>query len=109
MSPPCRRIDAGLDGPLRIGILRQWSASRRGNSTSGCARSSALGTGQYVSRARIERACTLLKGDEEPISGVALACGYGDQAAFTRAFRRAVGLTPSAYRASFPSPGRSKP
>jgi AraC-like DNA-binding protein len=29
---------------------------------------------------------------------IALDCGYGDQAAFTRQFQKLVGLTPRAYR-----------
>jgi AraC-like DNA-binding protein len=29
---------------------------------------------------------------------LALECGYADQAAFTRQFRKSVGLTPGAYR-----------
>ena len=55
--------------------------------------------GQYVLRARIERACDLLRHSRDPISEIALACGYADQASFTRQFRKSVGLTPSAYRA----------
>ncbi|OGB14198.1 MAG: hypothetical protein A2W72_12565 [Burkholderiales bacterium RIFCSPLOWO2_12_67_14] len=54
--------------------------------------------GQYVLRARIERACDLLRHARDPISEIALACGYADQASFTRQFRKSVGLTPSAYR-----------
>lgn len=54
--------------------------------------------GQYVIRARIERACDLLRHAQDPISEIALACGYADQASFTRQFRKSVGLTPSAYR-----------
>lgn len=57
-----------------------------------------VSAGQYVLRARIERACDLLRHARDPISEVALACGYADQASFTRQFRKSVGLTPSAYR-----------
>jgi AraC-like DNA-binding protein len=32
------------------------------------------------------------------LSELALECGYADQAAFTRQFRKSVGLTPGAYR-----------
>ena len=57
-----------------------------------------LSAGQYLTRARIERACNRLRRTDEPISLVALECGYGDQAAFARQFRKSVGLTPKAYR-----------
>ena len=57
-----------------------------------------ISAGQYITRARIDLACKLLRQTDVPISSVALDCGYGDQAAFTRQFRRSVGLTPGAYR-----------
>ncbi|MCP5082564.1 MAG: AraC family transcriptional regulator [Alphaproteobacteria bacterium] len=57
-----------------------------------------LSVGQYITRARIELACHLLKRSSGAISQIALDCGYGDQTAFTRQFRRSVGLTPRAYR-----------
>ena len=57
-----------------------------------------LSVGQYITKARIELACHLLRQSDEAISQIALACGYGDQTAFTRQFRRSVGLTPRVYR-----------
>jgi AraC-like DNA-binding protein len=57
-----------------------------------------LSAGQFVTRARIERACDRLRSTDEPISRIALDCGYGDQAAFARQFRKSVGLTPGQYK-----------
>jgi AraC-like DNA-binding protein len=57
-----------------------------------------LSAGQYLTRARIERACDRLRQSDAPISQLALECGYADQAAFTRQFHKSVGLTPRAYR-----------
>lgn len=57
-----------------------------------------LSLGQYLVRARIEFACNLLRHTDQPISVIALDSGYADQAAFTRQFRKSVGLTPSQYR-----------
>ena len=51
-----------------------------------------------MARTRIDTACALLRETAEPVSAVALAAGYADQAAFTRQFRKAVGLTPLSYR-----------
>jgi len=66
-----------------------------------------LSAGQYLTRARIERACNRLRRTDAPISRVAQECGYADQAAFTRQFRKSVGLTPKAYRTV--STGRAAP
>jgi len=55
-------------------------------------------TRQYLIRARIEIACSQLRHTDRPISRIALECGYADQAAFARQFRRSVGLTPGQYQ-----------
>ena len=57
-----------------------------------------ISASQYLMRARVDLARRLLGEGKAPISAVALECGYGDQAAFTRQFHVAVGMTPRAYR-----------
>lgn len=64
-----------------------------------------LSAGQYLMRLRIERASESLRRTGEPISRIALDCGYADQTAFTRQFRKVVGLSPGAYRRAKASPG----
>jgi AraC family transcriptional regulator len=53
---------------------------------------------RYLSRMRLERAKTLLSLKEVPIAQIALACCFSSQSNFTRAFHRATGSTPQAYR-----------
>ncbi|WP_067646556.1 helix-turn-helix domain-containing protein [Nocardia harenae] len=49
---------------------------------------------------RFERAATLLRVPRpQPLSAIALACGYADQAHFTRDFREFAGRPPSAWAA----------
>ena len=68
-----------------------------------------LSAGQYLTRARIELACDRLRRTSAPISAVALDCGYGDQAAFTRQFHKSVGLTPRGYRNALTADHRPEP
>ncbi len=51
----------------------------------------------YLTGRRIAAARALLGGDQ-PLSEVALACGFYDQSHFTRAFKGATGVTPGQYR-----------
>jgi PAS domain S-box-containing protein len=53
---------------------------------------------QYISRTRINAAARRLRDSDSSISEIAHACGFGDHSAFTRAFRTAMGLTPTQYR-----------
>jgi PAS domain S-box-containing protein len=57
-----------------------------------------LSAGQYLTRLRIEQASERLRRSDEPISQIALDCGYADQTAFTRQFRKTVGMSPGSYR-----------
>ncbi len=50
---------------------------------------------------RLDAAIRQLQKDQA-IADVAAHCGFADHSAFARAFRRHVGLTPSAYRALGP-------
>jgi AraC family transcriptional regulator len=54
--------------------------------------------GDYLRRARARRAARLLAQSCMPMSEIALACGFSDQAAFCKAFVRATGLTPGTFR-----------
>ncbi len=54
--------------------------------------------GQYLTRLRIDRACGHLRRGGAAISQIALDCGYADQTAFTRQFRKVVGVSPLQYR-----------
>jgi AraC family transcriptional regulator len=54
---------------------------------------------QFTLRLRLDRAATLLVTGQDSVLNIALACGFQSHEAFTRAFRKRFGLSPSAYRA----------
>jgi AraC-like DNA-binding protein len=98
LSDALAYIDDHLDAPLRIpdlaarARLSAFQFDQRIRALFG------LSAGQYLSRLRIGRACDRLRHTDASLSELALECGYADQAAFTRQFRKSVGLTPGAYR-----------
>ena len=53
---------------------------------------------QLVLRFRLDEATRRLAYSSDPIARVANDCGYYDQSAFTRHFKRVVGVPPSTYR-----------
>jgi AraC-like DNA-binding protein len=53
---------------------------------------------QLITQTRLSGAYRLLEDTEKPVAEVALACGFYDHSAFTRAFRSATGLTPTEFR-----------
>lgn len=60
--------------------------------------STGLSPHQYLIRARVERAKTLLAGGELPLAQVAAAAGFAHQQHLARHFGRLVGVSPGRYR-----------
>jgi AraC family transcriptional regulator len=52
----------------------------------------------YVVRRRLERAESLMLTSDLPLSGIALRCGFSDQAHLCKLFRRQYGQTPAVWR-----------
>jgi AraC-like DNA-binding protein len=99
ISAVIAHVQAHLDRPLRVADLARLAGLTGFRLDQRLRALYGLTTGQFLTRARIEAARTLLRTTDRPIAAVALECGYADQAAFTRRFRKSVGLTPSQYRA----------
>jgi AraC-like DNA-binding protein len=53
---------------------------------------------QYLTRWRMQAAARLLADGHAKVSGVALQVGYDSEAAFSRAFKKAAGVPPAAWR-----------
>jgi AraC family transcriptional regulator len=54
----------------------------------------------YVRKRRFAEICRRLCMSEVPIAALALDCGFGSQATFTRAFTREIGVSPGRYRSA---------
>lgn len=53
---------------------------------------------QYLTQWRMQLAARLLRDGRLTVASVALEVGYESEAAFARAFKRATGLPPAAWR-----------
>ncbi len=91
-------IEANLSRDLPLAEI----ASVAGLSEAHFARAFRRATGdpphRFVLRRRLERAKALLRHTEEPVSQIALACGFASHSHLSTRFRRLVGVTPSAFR-----------
>jgi AraC-like DNA-binding protein len=59
---------------------------------------------QYIARWRMQVASELLSGGRDNLAGIAERIGYESEAAFSRAFKKIVGVAPSAWRQGMRSP-----
>jgi AraC family transcriptional regulator len=53
---------------------------------------------RYVSQRRLESAKAMIATGRASLCEIALDCRFSSQSSFTRAFRRATGMTPAEYR-----------
>jgi len=87
-----------LDEPLRPDDLARMAALSPAQLDRRMRRVFGISTSAFVRKTRIEHAAQLLVTTATPIAEIALACGYGDQTAFTRQFHATVGQPPAAWR-----------
>jgi AraC-like DNA-binding protein len=57
---------------------------------------------QYLLTRRMERAAALLRNTDRPIADICFTIGLSSVGSFTTTFGRTYGLSPTAYRASYP-------
>ena len=58
----------------------------------------------YLANWRIQVGSRLLRETQQSVASIALDVGYESEAAFSRAFRRLVGLPPGTWRRSASAP-----
>ncbi len=66
-----------------------------------------LTTGQLLLKFRMDSAAELLRNTSRSVTQVGHDCGFADQSAFARQFRRTTGFTPGEYRRAFRASGEA--
>jgi AraC family transcriptional regulator len=91
-------VEANLAGTIRIEDLAR--VARLSASHFSKAFRSDFGTSPYayIVGRRIERAQEMMLLTDEPLAGIAVACGLADQSHLTRLFHRIVGVSPASWR-----------
>jgi AraC family transcriptional regulator len=96
-----RHVDAHLDEPLPLEELAGVAAFSKFHFHRQFSAIFGMGVGRYVQLVRLKRASYQLAFREgDRIIDVALGSGYESHEAFTRAFKKAMGQTPSEFRAA---------
>lgn len=60
-----------------------------------------IGLGSYIRRARIHRACFLIRSTEMTFSQVTTQCGFTSLYSFSRAFRQETKMSPTEYKSQY--------
>jgi AraC-like DNA-binding protein len=91
-------IRAHLDEPIRIQALAEHTRLSVSYFFRAFRGSFGMAPHAFVMRCRTDRAMQLLVEGDEPIAQIAIACGFADQAHFSRAFARRMGSPPGVWR-----------
>jgi PAS domain S-box-containing protein len=89
---------ANLDKPLRVADLAARASLSPFQFDQRLRHLFGMSAGQYITRLRIDLARARLAHSDMPISEIAIECGYADQTALSRQFRKIVQLSPHRYR-----------
>lgn len=107
--PPARHLlrardlaDRRYAEPLRVADLAQEAGWSPAHFAREFARAFGEPPHQYLLTRRLERAATLLRDTDRPVTEICHAVGLTSLGSFTSSFTRVYGLPPTAYRASFP-------
>ena len=91
-------IRESLDGVIHLSDMAKECGLSVSHFTRGFKTSFGMSPYRWLIERRIDRAKAFLLTNELPIADIANRSGFSDQAAFTRAFRRVVGDSPSRWR-----------
>lgn len=92
------RIDNAVEHGVALQALADEVGLSRAHFSKAFRQSTGLAPHRYLIKRRIETARDRLVESDEPLSEIALSCGFSSQAHFTECFHREVGQTPLRYR-----------
>ncbi len=94
--------DARYTEPLTVDDLAQAAHLSRAHFSREFKRAFGESPYSYLLTRRLERAATLLRTTDWSVADVCVSVGLTSVGSFTTSFSSAYGMTPTAYRASFP-------
>src|SRR5882724_2053474 len=95
-----RRIEAKCDQPLSLQQLAREAAVSPYHFLRIFHAVAGMAPHQFLLHTRLQRAAVRLRSSTDRISAIALEAGFSDLSTFNRRFRRLLGASPGAYRAS---------
>ena len=90
-------IDANLDQPIKLKDLADVAGLSEFHLQRSFKETCGVTPQAFITRRRLDLAQRLIR-EDEPLTQVAVMCGFSSQAHLSRVFKSGVGLTPSAYR-----------
>jgi AraC-like DNA-binding protein len=107
--PPARHLlrakdlaDARYSEPLEVDDLARAAGLSKAHFSREFRRTFGESPYVYLLTRRLERAAALLRNTDRSVAEVCLDVGLQGVGSFTTSFKRMYGMTPTAYRASFP-------
>jgi len=108
--PPVRHLvrardlaDARYTEPLTVDDLAAAACLSRAHFSREFRRAFGESPYSYLLTRRLERAATLLRGTDYIVADICMKVGLTSVGSFTSSFTKAYGVSPTQYRASFPS------
>jgi AraC family transcriptional regulator len=104
-APPCwlrrvkDRLDTDLAVPLSLADLAHDAQRHPVHVARSFRQYYGITIGEHARRVRAEKAASMLRSGNRPLLEIALDCGYASASQFSRSFKAAFGVLPSAYRA----------
>ena len=91
-------IESNLDAKFGVGQLADLASLSKAHFSRAFRHALGLPPMKYVVMRRVERAKVMMTSTAQPLSDIALACGFSDQAHFSKLFRHCVGIPPGHWR-----------